>query len=148
MMGVKNFRKWAKISKFPGIRNTNFRLVEKPMRYPEKVMYMRSKKIVIASFAAFGLAIASATAGVAASVPKVAMLKSLGKGEGALNIIVWAGYAENGSNDKTVDWVNPFTKATGCQVNAKTAGTSDEMVSLMKTGGCDGVSASGGHSRR
>ncbi len=104
---------------------------------------MRSKKIVIASLAAFGLAIAGATAGVAASLPNVAMLKSLGKGEGALNIIVWAGYAENGSNDKTIDWVNPFTKATGCKVNAKTAGTSDEMVSLMKTGGYDGVSASG-----
>ena len=36
------------------------------------------------------------------------MLKSLGKGEGALNIIVWAGYAEDGSDDKTVDWVHPF----------------------------------------
>ena len=57
-------------------------------------------------------------------------------------------YAENGSNDKTVDWVNPFTKATGCKVNAKTAGTSDEMVSLMKTGGYDGVSASGDASLR
>ena len=102
-----------------------------------------TRKIVIASFAAFGLAIASATAGVAASLPNIAALKTLGKGEGALNIIVWAGYAENGSNDKTVDWVNPFTKATGCKVNAKTAGTSDEMVSLMKTGGYDGVSASG-----
>jgi len=104
---------------------------------------MRTKKIVIASFAALGLAIAGATAGFAASLPNIAMLKSLGKGEGTLNIIVWAGYAENGSNDKTVDWVNPFTKATGCKVNAKTAGTSDEMVSLMKTGGYDGVSASG-----
>ena len=109
---------------------------------------MRSKKIVIASFAAFSLAIAGASAGVAASLPNVAMLKSLGKGEGALNIIVWAGYAENGSNDKTIDWVNPFTKATGCKVNAKTAGTSDEMVSLMKTGGYDGVSASGDASLR
>mgnify|MGYP000698091075 CR=1 FL=1 len=104
---------------------------------------MRTKKIVIATFAAFGLAVVSATAGAAASLPNIAMQKSLGKSEGTLNIIVWAGYAENGSNDKTVDWVNPFTKATGCKVNAKTAGTSDEMVSLMKTGGYDGVSASG-----
>ncbi len=104
---------------------------------------MRTKKIVIATFAAFGLAVVSATVGAAASLPNIAMQKSLGKSEGTLNIIVWAGYAENGSNDKTVDWVNPFTKATGCKVNAKTAGTSDEMVSLMKTGGYDGVSASG-----
>ena len=105
-------------------------------------MKMRSKKrvVVIGALAAIGLAVTSATATMAASVPNVPMAKSLGKGEGALNIIVWAGYAENGSNDKTVDWVNPFTKATGCKVNAKTAGTSDEMVALMKTGGYDGVS--------
>jgi len=77
------------------------------------------------------------------SVPKVAMQTSLGKGEGKLNIIVWAGYAENGSDDKTVDWVHPFEKATGCQVNAKIGNTSDEMVQLMKTGQYDGVSASG-----
>jgi putative spermidine/putrescine transport system substrate-binding protein len=68
---------------------------------------------------------------------------SIGKGEGALNIIVWAGYAENGSNDKTVDWVTPFQQQTGCITNAKIAGTSDEMVSLMQTGQFDGVSASG-----
>ena len=76
---------------------------------------MRAKKIIIASAAALGLAISAATATMAATVPKVPMLKALGKGEGALNIVVWAGYAENGSTDKTVDWVNPFTKATGCQ---------------------------------
>ena len=44
------------------------------------------------------------------------------------------GYAEDGSNDPTVDWVHPFEKETGCQVNVKVAGTSDEMVNLMKTG--------------
>lgn len=109
---------------------------------------MRAKKILIAGLAAFSLAITSATATMAASVPNVPMQKSVGKGEGALNIVVWAGYAENGSTDKAVDWVNPFTKATGCKVNAKTAGTSDEMVSLMKSGGYDGVSASGDASLR
>jgi putative spermidine/putrescine transport system substrate-binding protein len=109
---------------------------------------MKSKRVIISVVTAVGLLVAGATSTIAASVPNVPMLKSLGKGEGALNLIVWAGYAENGSNDKTVDWVNPFTKATGCKVNAKTAGTSDEMVSLMKTGGYDGVSASGDASLR
>ena len=71
------------------------------------------------------------------------MQTTVGKGEGKLNIIVWAGYAEDGSNDKSVDWVTPFEKATGCQVNAKTGNTSDEMVTLMRTGRYDGVSASG-----
>lgn len=79
----------------------------------------------------------------ASGVPNVPMAKTLGKGEGALNIIAWAGYAENGSNDKTVDWVTPFEKATGCKVNVKIGNTSDEMVTLMKTGQYDGVSASG-----
>lgn len=81
--------------------------------------------------------------GSTASVPNVPMAKKLGANEGQLNIIVWAGYAEDGSNDPSVDWVTPFEKSTGCQVNAKIAGTSDEMVQLMRTGGYDGVSASG-----
>ncbi|HWW10546.1 MAG TPA: ABC transporter substrate-binding protein [Candidatus Acidoferrales bacterium] len=68
---------------------------------------------------------------------------SIGKGEGALNIIVWAGYAEYGATDPTVNWVTPFQQQTGCKTNPKIAGTSDEMVSLMQTGQYDGVSASG-----
>ena len=75
--------------------------------------------------------------------PDVPMKTSMGPGEGKLNIIVWAGYAEDGSNDKSVDWVTPFEKSTGCQVSAKTGNTSDEMVTLMRTGRYDGVSASG-----
>jgi len=81
--------------------------------------------------------------GSRAAPPKAAMAKSVGKGEGALNIIVWAGYAEDGTDDKTVDWVHPFEQSTGCKVNAKVGNTSDEMVTLMKTGQYDGVSASG-----
>ncbi len=83
----------------------------------------------------------SGTAG--RSVPKIAMAKSIGKGEGQLNIIAWAGYAESGANDPKVDWVHPFQKQTGCRVNVKVGNTSDEMVQLMKTGQYDGVSASG-----
>lgn len=75
--------------------------------------------------------------------PKLPMLQSLGAGEGQVNLVAWAGYAEDGSDDKSVDWVHPFEQQTGCKVNAKIAGTSDEMVSLMKTGQYDAVSASG-----
>jgi putative spermidine/putrescine transport system substrate-binding protein len=67
----------------------------------------------------------------------------LGATEGQLNIIAWAGYAEDGSTDPKVDWVTPFEKQTGCQVNVKVGNTSDEMVTLMRTGRYDGVSASG-----
>jgi putative spermidine/putrescine transport system substrate-binding protein len=75
-------------------------------------------------------------------------LQSLGKTEGKLNLIAWVGYVEDGSTDPAVDWVTPFEKQTGCQVSTKVAGTSDEMVQLMRTGQYDGVSASGNASPR
>ena len=64
---------------------------------------------------------------------------SIGPGEGQLNLIAWEGYVDD-------SWTKPFTQQTGCVVNAKYAGSSDEMVSLMKEGGggqWDMVSASG-----
>jgi putative spermidine/putrescine transport system substrate-binding protein len=69
--------------------------------------------------------------------------QSIGKGEGRVDLIIWAGYAEDGSTDPKVDWVTDFEQKTGCQVNTKVGGTSDEMVTLMRTGNYDGVSASG-----
>jgi putative spermidine/putrescine transport system substrate-binding protein len=80
--------------------------------------------------------------------PKLSALTKLGTPEGQLNIVAWAGYAEDGSTDPSVDWVTPFEKQTGCQVNVKTAPTSDDMVNLMKTGQYDVVSASGDASLR
>jgi len=88
------------------------------------------------------LAVATAASSVAA--PPAAV----GKGEGKLNIIAWAGYVERGESDKAYDWVSGFEKASGCKVNVKTAATSDEMVSLMKLGGYDLVTASGDASLR
>ena len=76
------------------------------------------------------------------------MKKELGKGEGQVNIVAWAGYIENGATDKAYDWVTDFEKATSCKVNVKTAGTSDEMVALMNEGGFDLVTASGDASLR
>lgn len=70
-------------------------------------------------------------------------LTAVGEGEGQLNLICWAGYCEDGSTDPKVDWVTPFEKKTGCEVNVKIGNTSDEMVQLMRTGEYDGVSASG-----
>jgi len=75
--------------------------------------------------------------------PKLEPLSVLGAGEGQLNLVAWAGYAEDGSNDPAVDWVTPFEAETGCQVNVKVGNTSDEMVQLMRSGQYDGVSASG-----
>jgi len=68
--------------------------------------------------------------------------------EGQVDIVAWPGYIERGETDKGYDWVTPFEKDTGCKVNIKTAGTSDEMVSLMTQGGYDLVTASGDASLR
>ncbi len=83
-----------------------------------------------------------------AQPPKLDALKALGAGEGAINILAWAGYAENGSTDKTVDWVTPFEKASGCKTKVQVANTSDEMFEKMGTGNFDVVSASGDSSLR
>ncbi|GHG35131.1 MULTISPECIES: ABC transporter substrate-binding protein [Amycolatopsis] len=80
--------------------------------------------------------------------PKLEALKALGQPEGQLNVLAWPGYAENGSNDPKIDWVTPFEQQTGCKVNVKPFGTSDEAVTLMKTGQYDVVSASGDASLR
>jgi putative spermidine/putrescine transport system substrate-binding protein len=82
------------------------------------------------------------------TAPDVPMKDSLGDMEGKVNILAWPGYAEDGSTDKSIDWVSPFEKQTGCQANVKYFGTSDEAVNLMKTGEYDVVSASGDASLR
>ena len=69
---------------------------------------------------------------------------SVGKGEGTLNLVAWEGYTQK-------KWVKPFQNRTGCTVHAKYAGTSDQMVTLMRQGGggqYDMVSASGDASLR
>ncbi len=80
-------------------------------------------------------------AGAAGQVPTANLptLKTVGKGEGTLNLIAWEGYLQP-------QWVKPFENQTGCQVHATYAGTSDQMVTLMKNGGggqYDMVSSSG-----
>jgi putative spermidine/putrescine transport system substrate-binding protein len=77
------------------------------------------------------------------AVPDVPMQESIGDGEGEVNILAWPGYAEDGSTDKSIDWVTPFEKESGCQANVKYFATSDEAVQLMKSGEYDVVSASG-----
>ena len=51
---------------------------------------------------------------------------SIGKGEGQLNLIAWEGYTQP-------QWVKPFEQQTGCKVQRKYAGSSDEMVTLMRS---------------
>ena len=98
----------------------------------------------------------AATALVAAlSVPAIAisrsdgssMLTKIGKGEGSLNLIEWPYYSDK-------SFAAAFVKQTGCVIHRKDAGTSNEMVALMRQGGGGGggqydlVSASGDASLR
>ena len=80
--------------------------------------------------------------------PTLAQMTEIGASEGQVNIVAWAGYIERGETDKTFDWVTKFEAESGCKVNVKTAGTSDEMVALMNEGGFDLVTASGDASLR
>lgn len=74
-------------------------------------------------------------------VPDVPMMEELGDFENEVNIVAWSGFVEP-------EWADKFTEETGCKVNRKVAGTSDEMVQLMRTGNYDLVSASGDASLR
>jgi putative spermidine/putrescine transport system substrate-binding protein len=99
---------------------------------------------------ALGALLAAMTVGVCAcgsssnGAASGSLPTSIGKGEGQLNLVAWEGYAQP-------EWVKPFEAQTGCQVHAKYAGSSDEMVTLMRQGGgnqYDMVSASGDASLR
>src|SRR6516162_10320261 len=86
-----------------------------------------------------GTGTGAGTTGLTVPTANLPVLQKIGKGEGQLNLIAWEGYLDP-------KWVKPFEQQTGCQVNAKYAGSSDEMVSLMKNGGggqYDMVSSSG-----
>ncbi len=97
--------------------------------------------IRVAVFAALALALSIPSAGIGKSN---GLPTKIGPGEGKLTLIAWEGYTDK-------SWVKPFEQQTGCQVQAKYAGSSDEMVTLMRSGGggqYDMVSASGDASLR
>jgi putative spermidine/putrescine transport system substrate-binding protein len=113
---------------------------------------LRGSLAILAALALIAAACSkSGGGGSSASGSPVKTYSKIGNGEGALNLVAWNGYVENGSNDPSYDWVTQFEKDTGCKVTVKYADTSDEMVTLMRQGGgstYDGVSASGDASNR
>jgi putative spermidine/putrescine transport system substrate-binding protein len=104
---------------------------------------MRNRKALVA-FVGLAL-VAAACTGAASPSPSggggPTPPATLGTNEGELNLIAWAGYTED-------QWVTPFEQESGCDVKVTLGNTSDEMVTLMKTGNYDGVSASGDASNR
>ncbi len=99
---------------------------------------IRTVHVLVAALAA-ALCVPASGASTASGLPT-----SIGKTEGKLTMIAWEGYLDP-------KWVKPFERQTGCKVQAKYAGSSDEMVTLMRSGGggqYDMVSASGDASLR
>ncbi len=107
--------------------------------------YMRFKVVWFSLMAL----LAAACGGSATDDEGATLPTEIGESEGQVNIVAWAGYIERWRTDPAYDWVTQFEADSGCQVNVKTAGTSDEMVALM-TGSdeYDLVTASGDASNR
>jgi putative spermidine/putrescine transport system substrate-binding protein len=97
---------------------------------------------VLAAAVAAALCVPAAGVGSGSGLPA-----KIGKGEGALNVIEWAAYTDP-------SFAKAFEKQTGCIIHRKDAGSSNEMVALMRSGGGGGggqydlVSASGDASLR
>ena len=102
----------------------------------------RTHVLLAALAAALSVPAAGAAPGGSGGLPT-----KIGAGEGGLNLIAWEGYLDPA-------WVKPFENQTGCKIKPKYAGTSNDMVNLMRTGGGGGggqydmVSASGDASLR
>jgi putative spermidine/putrescine transport system substrate-binding protein len=111
-------------------------------------MSMRIHRVAAVA-SVFALVVAACSAG-GTPKPSFNLPASVGAGEGALSVLAWPGYAENGSTDPTVNWVKPFEDQTGCKVTVQVFGTSDEAFSLYTTNPTkyDVVSASGDASLR
>jgi len=94
---------------------------------------------------------ASSAPSEAAATPGPSVPQELGSTQGqTINVLAWPGYVENGSTDKTQDWVTDFQKQSGCTVKPQIFGTSDEAYTLFSTNPeqFDIVSASGDASLR
>jgi putative spermidine/putrescine transport system substrate-binding protein len=89
------------------------------------------------------VAAACSGAGGPTAAPTLNMPSALGPGEGKLNLVIWAGYAEDGSTYPEFDWVTPFETKTGCIVNATVQADSAAGVQLLRSGEYDGGSFSG-----
>jgi putative spermidine/putrescine transport system substrate-binding protein len=102
---------------------------------------IRKDHVVLAALAA-ALAVPASGVSSTSGLPT-----AIGKGEGALNVIEWPAYTDK-------SFATKFEQQTGCKIKRKDAGSSNEMVALMRTGGGGGggqydlVSASGDASLR
>jgi putative spermidine/putrescine transport system substrate-binding protein len=111
-------------------------------------MDRRSRRgVAIGVSLALALALIPGAAVAQEEVPEGA-LTELGEPEGVVNVIAWAYYVEDGSNDPNADWVTGFEEETGCDVQVTIGDSSDQMFTLMQSGEFDLASASGDASNR
>ena len=105
---------------------------------------IRRRHVLVAAIAG---ALCVPASGVSSAADSGSLPTKIGKGEGALNLIEWPAYSDK-------SFANKFIQQTGCKIHRKDAGTSNDMVALMRTGGGGGggqydlVSASGDASLR
>ena len=59
------------------------------------------------------------------TVSRPSTYAEIGEGEGALELIAWHGYTEDGTTEgyENFDWVTPFEDETGCEINVTYADT-------------------------
>jgi putative spermidine/putrescine transport system substrate-binding protein len=108
-----------------------------------------SRRRVLGAFAAAGLlaALVVPATSIGSGSKAFSLPTKIGKGEGKLVVIEWPAYTDP-------SFAKPFEQATGCKIQRKDAGSSNQMVALMRAGGGGGggqydlVSASGDASLR
>jgi putative spermidine/putrescine transport system substrate-binding protein len=104
---------------------------------------MRNLRILALVVATGMIVAACSSASTAPSGAKPSAQSSVGPGEGEVDLVIWAGYADHSTTDPNDNWVTQFTTDTGCVVKTQDGTDSANMVQLMQTGQYDGVSASG-----
>ncbi|WP_265444907.1 extracellular solute-binding protein [Flexivirga meconopsidis] len=106
-------------------------------------MTKRTRRLALSVSGTLALALTAAGCGTINGTAVLSPRTEVGKGEGKVVVLTWPGYVEDGTDDPSVNWVTPFEQQTGCQVEYKNYGTSDEALNLMRSGGYDVVAASG-----
>jgi putative spermidine/putrescine transport system substrate-binding protein len=110
------------------------------------------RKLQLVSLLAGTALVASACVGAASPTPAATsnLPTAVGEGEGAIKVLAWPGYVENGGTSPDVDWMSEWETETGCKLEVQVFGTSDEAFSLFTTNPeeFDVISASGDASNR
>src|ERR687883_1896218 len=113
----------------------------------KRVLGWGAVALVVAALAVVAAGCGGGGGGGGKSKSKSNLPSSIGKGEGTLNLIEWPYYSDP-------SFAKKFEQNSGCKIHRKDAGSSNQMVALMRAGGGGGggqwdlVSASGDASLR